>query len=574
MCGLSQMIQDRPSSLQPLTVGDTTFEPGDRFFADVITQRKRLESTNAPVANGLKLLANSGCYGIGVEFNPKLLPHADAVKDTRLCAETESPCRLRGKTETPGNYANPFVASLVTAGGRLLLALLQREVAEAGGSFVWVNTDAMAVVIEPGVPQQNIPGVTSDCLRAITERFQALSPYPADIVPAFLRIESEGTAYAIAPNSYCLRVAEGKFTKATMTGMGGVVLPNGQGLSDFSNAFWEAVRAGKAPADWNSIPLRMKFPIRKPATLLAARRALRNNPVRMPDDYLQALQYAETVKPFNFLQTVASAPNRGARRQVIGPYLRDPKATMKAKFWNSEGERVSLSLRYEPGTVPPPCTIFAETLADFYNLYVCRTDVKMVTATGEVSRPYFTGRLFPRPIKRTGSYLIGKEIDRLATSEDSEAASMEREPPLTVRLNTRRRSPKPPKHLPGYTQAINALATVPAEEAAKVIGICVRYWREIRGGKIPREAVQRDVIRARQELQAKIAERKDELQPPSMTEIAEATTFLSEHPPSKVAPLIGVSARQWRNIRAGTKRPGEETARRILSAYREVMGNG
>src|SRR5205807_1919929 len=48
--------------------------------------------------------------------------------------------------ETPGEYAFPPLAACVTAAARLMLALLERSVSDAGGSYTFCDTDSMAIV--------------------------------------------------------------------------------------------------------------------------------------------------------------------------------------------------------------------------------------------------------------------------------------------------------------------------------------------------------------------------------------------------------------------------------------------
>ena len=54
-------------------------------------------------------------------------------------------CKVK-HPEAPGEYCFPPLASLITSGGHLLLALLERLVADCGGTYAMEDTDSMAIV--------------------------------------------------------------------------------------------------------------------------------------------------------------------------------------------------------------------------------------------------------------------------------------------------------------------------------------------------------------------------------------------------------------------------------------------
>jgi hypothetical protein len=53
--------------------------------------------------------------------------------------------QLESTVEIPGPWYFP-VASLITAGGRLLLAMLEKMVTDTGGTYMMCDTDSMAIV--------------------------------------------------------------------------------------------------------------------------------------------------------------------------------------------------------------------------------------------------------------------------------------------------------------------------------------------------------------------------------------------------------------------------------------------
>src|ERR1035438_592555 len=104
----------------------------------------------------------------------------------RLDGRTER--RRVDRPEDPGPWAFPPFASTVTAGGRLLMAALERLLADDGGLFASANTDSATVlstrdgglVTCPGGPEQLDDGTTAvraiswAALDAIRERFSSL----------------------------------------------------------------------------------------------------------------------------------------------------------------------------------------------------------------------------------------------------------------------------------------------------------------------------------------------------------------------------------------------------------------
>ena len=95
------------------------------------------------------------------------------------------------------------LASLITAGGRLLLAMLERCVTDAGGSYLFCDTDSLCIV-------SNKPGGLVPCLGGdhklkdgrdavkvlswqdvdeIAAKFNALNPYAPSLVQHILKIE-------------------------------------------------------------------------------------------------------------------------------------------------------------------------------------------------------------------------------------------------------------------------------------------------------------------------------------------------------------------------------------------------
>jgi len=118
--------------------GMVTINPKtDDFFRHVIEQRKRNKS-NESLGHFLKILANAGSYGLFVELTPEKPKRPANIK---VFSGQESFSQLSNVIENHGRWYFPPIASLITAGGRLLLAMLEKCVTDAGGSYLFCDTD-------------------------------------------------------------------------------------------------------------------------------------------------------------------------------------------------------------------------------------------------------------------------------------------------------------------------------------------------------------------------------------------------------------------------------------------------
>lgn len=192
--------------------GAIDIDPRKRdFFRVAIEERKRLAS-RVDLADGdksrldkaLKVLANAASYGIYAEMNR--VESDDPVQVTCYGIDSEPfACRVT-HPEEPGEYCFPPLASLITGAARLMLALLERAVADLGGTHAMEDTDSMAIVATqkgglvlcPGGPRRTADGreaieaLSWKQVDGIAKRFAALNPYEKDAVPgSILKIEDD-----------------------------------------------------------------------------------------------------------------------------------------------------------------------------------------------------------------------------------------------------------------------------------------------------------------------------------------------------------------------------------------------
>ncbi len=114
--------------------------PRDDWWARLVEARERLGDD--PIARTMKAVGNTTAYGDFVRMDQQ----GNEAKVTVHRSDGE-PWRKRvARPEAPHSFCFPPIASAVTGGGRLLMAILERLVADAGGCWASANTDSAAIV--------------------------------------------------------------------------------------------------------------------------------------------------------------------------------------------------------------------------------------------------------------------------------------------------------------------------------------------------------------------------------------------------------------------------------------------
>jgi hypothetical protein len=164
----------------------------------------------------LKITANATAYGVLARFDRR-----EPGRDKQVTVygpDPEPVQRPIPAPEDPGPYCFPPVAAAITAAARLMLALLERLVRDAGGQYAFCDTDSMAIVATPRGRHIPCPTANStDTIRALSfrdvdairARFQALNPYDPALVPTPWKVEADSMnrplhCYVISAKRYCL----------------------------------------------------------------------------------------------------------------------------------------------------------------------------------------------------------------------------------------------------------------------------------------------------------------------------------------------------------------------------------
>jgi hypothetical protein len=197
---IQQAFRIVPSGKQPgmraaKLRGKVLIDPNDDsvdLFTKIIEERKR-NKNDPDLYYWLKILANS-IYGFFVELIPE---HFKQPKSVMVFSGDESFPDSSSVIEKRGKWFAPFLATLITSAGRLLLALLEAEVIRAKGTYLYCDTDSLAIVASKKGDTLRIPGaqgkrvLTWNEVDEITVKFQALNPYDPGEVPDLLNLTDD-----------------------------------------------------------------------------------------------------------------------------------------------------------------------------------------------------------------------------------------------------------------------------------------------------------------------------------------------------------------------------------------------
>jgi hypothetical protein len=399
---------------------------------------------------GLKIEANAIAYGTPIEMN--ITEHL-RLKDLTLILSDDShyPCRSR-RVEAPGRWFNPLIATLVSSGGRLLLATAISLLHRHGGEYALCDTDSLFAVATrngglircPGGPHRLTDGseaflaLSHDQVReTLIEPFRPLNPYDGELgEQPILELEPENldpetreqieiTALSLAAKRYALYtldqddqprlVGEPGKRRRSEHGLGHLLLPHdpdrpGRALDEF----WEHLIATEHGID-HPEPDYFGQPAIGRLTVTSQ---LDQNAYK---SYNEHRPYQDQVRPWHFHTIAHPHPLERARlgiRCLIGPYQRDLDE-LAAQEWIDRGNPDrSYRLRLDKPYELSEDTIAAQTIRDYFESYRNHTDPKMLGPDGERCHPWTRGLLLHHHVTATGLLRIGKESNPLLDPND------------------------------------------------------------------------------------------------------------------------------------------------------------
>jgi len=443
--------------LKPISLrGAIEVDPRQKdFFKVVIEERKRLasradmpQSEKDRLDKALKVIANSTSYGIYAEMNRQ---ESDEKVDVVCHGIDPQPfnCRV-SHPEVPGKYCFPPLASLITGGARLMLALLENCVSELGGTYAMEDTDSMAIVATkhggliacPGGErsEKNKPAIKALSWKQVEDivtRFAALNPYDRDAIPgSILKIEGDNFDLKTGKQRqlYCLAISTKRYALFLKDRRGNPELLR-KGVNNGADR-WSEHGLGHLlnPTDhesddrkwvgqaWLQIVLKV---LEMPTQNLefedrpAVGRVTVSSPavIRPLAKLNEGKTYPEQIKPFNFLLTChvkAFGHPKGADPEhfhLIAPYNNNSTQWLKMDWIDQyTGNSYRITTAGYNGTKQ---TARVKTYGDILSEYEYHPESKCADTAGNACEKRTIGLLQRRHICIDHIKYIGKESNQL-----------------------------------------------------------------------------------------------------------------------------------------------------------------
>lgn len=400
----------------------------------------------------LKVLANSTTYGIYAEMvRHELL--GEATEDVAVHGLDGAPFQASVHApETPGEFCFPPIAACITGAARLMLALVEQLVTDAGGSYAFCDTDSMAIVATdaealvpcPGGGQRTengeeaIRALSFDQVEQIRARFESLNPYDRELVPSSI-LELEDQNFEDVERSkrrqlYCHATSAKRYVlygldqhgepllrgpteerpgeKWSEHGLGHLLNPSDPESDDrdWIRALWEfelRVMLG-LPAtepEWLDRPAVGRVTVSKPVTARALEALNTGKP------------YAEQIKPYGFMLTAqvrvgGHPPGADPERfQLIAPWEPDSRNWLTVDWINrysGELHPVSTNRSHGEGDIAR-----IKTYRDVLGEHRVSVESKSLAPDGGRSGWHTRGLLKRRQVRVTRLVHIGKESNEL-----------------------------------------------------------------------------------------------------------------------------------------------------------------
>jgi hypothetical protein len=496
--------------------GLITIDPRrEDFFKRVVEARQEIRRSipdhdhdscqcqDCRVARFLKVLANSGSYGIYAQMDRHERPDTVTVYGPNgppFTAYVAAP-------EDPGEYCFPPIAACITGAARLMLALLEHTVEAAGGTWMFCDTDSMAIVAtqgggdlipRPGRNQQlpdetpAIKALSSQQVDKIRARFNALNPYHKTGVPDLLKLEHTGTCYAISAKRYVVYLVDSagkiKILKRSEHGLGAYLdplTPNHEWRDDKGNRIWiddawrwilAAHEDPEAPLPaWADQPAISRITIS--STALWRPFARRN----------RGRNWADQIKPFNFLMVATIDPFGfppgvdSTKFRLIAAYDDNPDtwATLEWRnIYDPDGPSYRITTEWTPAAAAD--LVVVKSYGDILRDYRIHPEYKFNGPDQQPCRRNTRGLLQRRRIDLAGPVrLIGKEANNI---DDVQAGRYAQQDEIITEYSD-------PADDHFHQHVMPLLDHLSGRELASLVGADPRTIHRIRGGQMPRRAL-------------------------------------------------------------------------------------
>lgn len=486
-------------------------EQRQRVRADpTLTEQKRQR-----IQLFLKITTNAGAYGIWAEYNAQDLP-AGETRPVTVYGRDPEPSRTRvAAPEEPGKFCYPPLAAVLTGAARLMLALLERCVTDAGGTWAMADTDSMGIVATSDgglIPccggRQELDGTDAvlalryEQVEQIRGRFDALNPYDRTAVPgSILKAEVDATCLAIAAKRYALyrpdeqgrpRLVPPHEHDACSHGLGHLLNPmdpdNDPDNGSWITQLWEHELAHYLCYDldcdprWYSRPALARIAATSPRLLHTFEKLNDSKP------------YRQQVKPFNFLSFVPGAQpppmaEPGQPFRLVAPRVPASQA-LRITWINTHQPVQPVRLTVDASR---PGAALAPTYASTAGAYWGHPEAKSSDPDGTPCHRGSQGLLSRRHLAPLHLVHVGKEANKLDERASGELPALDDTSESQVVYDL--------ADAQWRQELLPWLRAVPLANAAELTGISGRRLLELRAGRaLPRVATQKRILQARSEV--------------------------------------------------------------------------
>jgi transcriptional regulator with XRE-family HTH domain len=424
-------------------LGRHTIDPYKQdFYRELIRARQKEEAAKEgksdeeqarieEVREGIKTVANSTSYGIFVQVNVNRAPKKAMVRVFK--PDGSFYLKRIAKVETLGPWFNPIVATLITGGARLMLALAEYKIEKSGLDWAFCDTDSMAIAKPIGLDDADFEARAL----GVVEWFRPLNPYGFD--EPILKIEKVNYAvddttrieplfcWAISSKRYALFNVDGRnrpiIRKASAHGLGHLISPyekanaptcfplplpavlsGKEKLQRWHYDVWCSILEAVLRGDPDSVTFNYHPPLNNPT--VSRYTATTPDLLAWFKLWNKDKAYADQIKPHNFL--FALHKKRFAKDEIpdpieghshdgeirpVAPFDRDLKKSIAQAFDRVTGRPVKAS-DLEP---------YTEALFD----YPYRSEAKFLNGD-----TFDTGRTERLYVQTSEVRYIGKEADR------------------------------------------------------------------------------------------------------------------------------------------------------------------
>jgi hypothetical protein len=470
------------------------------FFRALVQERQQAKSAGLDSEEAfLKVLVNSISYGIFAEMNPLELSKSETILVNGLNVQFKHRTK---KPEELGDFCFPPIAVLISSAARLMLAMLERCVADEGGHYASCDTDSMTIIAtEAGgsIPvktgdakpyrTESIKALSWNAVDRIVERFEALNPYDRSVVPgSILKMETENFedetrqrrrqlhGCFLASKRYALfnLEANGKVTirKLSEHGLGHLrdpINPEDQSKKWIAE-IWRLIILEESGLEaerpeWFARPAVSQLTISSPRLL---KPFISGKNRQSP--------YIDRVKPFNFVVSAQVAPFghpagvNPKKCRLIAPYNPEARQWLKGRWHDvHSGKSFSAST-----TLPPSATLArVKSVGDVYDEYKIHVEAKSAGPDGNPCGPHTRGLLSRRRVYAAYVKLIGKEANKIEEVEHEQIHDWEEVQEEYF----------DPKEDPWFSFVVPILKLIKRDELAKIAGIGPRSIQGLRNDK-------------------------------------------------------------------------------------------